>query len=176
MFTRQIAKFIASERLLSHDARVLVALSGGADSVALFCVQSLEKVENEQKELQLKLQNRIMVLDLQKEGGFGAVDILPSNEFAEKLIADRKMGAALSVIASTYDDRSDRENAALIVDALLIQPLSNDQLIPLLVDTIAAKNVPKALDDVLSQKISDGERRKAISRAFQHANRQILLK
>ena len=38
MFTRQIAKFIASERLLSHDARVLVALSGGADSVALFCV------------------------------------------------------------------------------------------------------------------------------------------
>lgn len=38
MFTRRIAEFISSERLLSHDALVLVAVSGGADSVALLCV------------------------------------------------------------------------------------------------------------------------------------------
>lgn len=38
MFTKKIAEFIASERLLSRGAQVLVALSGGADSVALLCV------------------------------------------------------------------------------------------------------------------------------------------
>lgn len=38
MFTKRIARFIASEHLMPAGAHVVVALSGGADSVALLCV------------------------------------------------------------------------------------------------------------------------------------------
>lgn len=38
MFTKRIADYIAAGRLLAADVPVIVALSGGADSVALLCV------------------------------------------------------------------------------------------------------------------------------------------
>ncbi len=38
MLSRKVGQYIAERQLLGHDAGVLVALSGGADSVALLCV------------------------------------------------------------------------------------------------------------------------------------------
>ena len=141
-------------------------------SMGIVCLQAIGEGKSDM-ELYHKLQNRIMVLSLQRTAKLGDQEIIPSTELVNHFIAEKQMGTALSIIGSTYDDRSDEENASLLVDAILIESPSNSTLIPLLVSTIAAKNIPNSLSDVLTHKIENEEKRKDIMRAFKTANKEI---
>lgn len=141
-------------------------------SIGIFCCQAAGQFGETDQPLN-KLKNRAMIYELQKHYNLNPMEIMDTSDLARHAIKQKQAGTALAIIGSTYDDRTDEQNAELLIDAVLIEPMKNEELRNLLVNTIAAYTVPESLDKVLINKVNDTNRRNEISRAFKFANALI---
>ena len=152
----------------------LFSLSQAASmvSVGIFCCQAAGQSGTTDQPLN-KLKNRAMIYELQKHYNVNHIEIMNTSDLARYAISQKHTGTALAVIGSTYNDRTDEENANLLIEAILGEPMKNEDLRKLLVSTTAAYTIPESLDKVLISKVTESKRRDEISRAFRFANALI---
>lgn len=124
--------------------------------------------------LKRSIENRLSVLELQKIRGLGAVDIVESSDLIKHFMKLGEQGTTLSIIASTYDDRDDEENANYLVDAILLdENIGEKNMTQILEATAAAATVPQSLRAVLDRKVKDLATKTIIQNAFINANKNI---
>jgi hypothetical protein len=120
------------------------------------------------------IQNKFLILEIQ--AGAGIEERIPSDQLITEFIQRRNVAAALCVYKSSEDERSDGENAAIFAELLaaMAQVVPDQELIvPLLVESNAAYNIPAGLDEALAAVVRNRHLQKSLSDSVQQAHAAV---